>query len=74
MTKLWRWTFLLYRAASTKGPWSRSVRLEDAREFVDQGNGCSIHLGPLSFEDFIPTPMKTGALIWRKQTMGPSDQ
>ncbi len=33
------------------------------------GNGCSIHVGLLSFdEDLIPTPMKTRAPMWRKQT------
>ncbi|MBN9330861.1 hypothetical protein, partial [Comamonas sp.] len=32
------------------------------------GDGCSIHLGLLSFEDLIPTPMKTSAHLSRKQT------
>ncbi|MBA3772150.1 MAG: hypothetical protein H0X13_06605 [Ramlibacter sp.] len=33
------------------------------------GNGCSIHVGLLSIvEDLIPTPMKTRAPMWRKQT------
>ncbi|MFN7446344.1 MAG: hypothetical protein ACK5RC_14480, partial [Curvibacter sp.] len=32
------------------------------------GNGSSMHVGLLSFEDLIPTPMKTSALLSRKQT------
>ena len=33
------------------------------------GNGCSIHVGLLTnVEDLIPTPMKTRAPMWRKQT------
>ncbi|HEX5805098.1 MAG TPA: hypothetical protein VFY31_02030, partial [Macromonas sp.] len=32
------------------------------------GDSCSIHLGLLSFEDLIPTPMKTSAHLSRKQT------
>jgi hypothetical protein len=31
------------------------------------GNGSSIHVGLLMFEDLIPTPMKTSAPIWRKK-------
>ncbi|MFN7862262.1 MAG: hypothetical protein ACK5N7_02900, partial [Curvibacter sp.] len=31
------------------------------------GNGSSMHVGLLSFEDLIPTPMKTSALLSRKQ-------
>jgi hypothetical protein len=31
------------------------------------GNGCSIHVGLLSFEDLIPTPMKTRAPMWRQK-------
>lgn len=42
--------------------------LEDGLCQID-GNGCSIHVGLLSFdEDLIPTPMKTRARISRKQT------
>ncbi|MDZ4075928.1 MAG: hypothetical protein U1E04_14385, partial [Hylemonella sp.] len=32
------------------------------------GNGSSMHVGLLSFEDLIPTPMKTSAQLSRKQT------
>jgi len=32
------------------------------------GNGSSIHVGLLTFEDLIPTPMKTRAPLSRKQT------
>ena len=31
------------------------------------GNGCSIHVGLLSFEDLIPTPMKTSAQLLREK-------
>ncbi len=32
------------------------------------GNGSSMHVGLLLFEDLIPTPMKTSAPMSRKQT------
>jgi hypothetical protein len=41
--------------------------LEDGFGQVD-GHGSSMHVVLLSFADLIPTPMKTSALIWRKQT------
>ena len=41
-------------------------QLEDGLCQID-GNGCSIHVGLLSFEDLIPTPMKTSAPMWRKK-------
>jgi hypothetical protein len=31
------------------------------------GNGYSIHIGLLSFEDLIRTPMKTSAPMWREK-------
>ena len=41
--------------------------LEDGFGQVD-GHGSSMHVGLLWFEHLIPTPMKTSALISRKQT------
>jgi hypothetical protein len=40
--------------------------LENGFGQVD-GHGSSMHVGLLSFEDLIPTPMKTSAPISRKQ-------
>jgi len=42
-------------------------KLEDGFGQID-GHGSSMHFGLLSFEDLIPTPMKTRALLSRKQT------
>jgi hypothetical protein len=41
-------------------------QLEDGLCQID-GNGCSIHVGLLSFEDLIRTPMKTSAPLWREK-------
>src|SRR6185369_17176477 len=41
-------------------------QLEDGLCQID-GDGCSIHVGLLSFEDLIHTPMKTSAPMWRQK-------
>src|SRR6185369_6108834 len=41
-------------------------QLEDGLCQID-GDGCSIHVGLLSFEDLIHTPMKTSAPMWREK-------